>query len=101
MSQPFSDPSFDEDLHLLVTIAVLTGQRGLTLPVADIYEAWAQAYPQDALGPVGKGLALVGEGNFQDGFEMIAHAAENAKTRAEQAKDVLQSLETSVADATA
>lgn len=99
MSQPFSDPRFDEDLHLLVTVAVLTGQRGLVLPVGAIYDAWAEAYPNDALGPVGKGLALVGEGNFADGFAMIEGAARNAKTRAQQARDVLASLEASVADA--
>ena len=101
MSEPFSDPSFDDDLHLLVTIAVLTGQRGILGQVSTIYDAWALAYPDDALGPVGKGLSLVGEGKFKDGFSMIEAAAKNARTRVKQAEDVLKSLESSVADATA
>lgn len=99
MTNPFREQSFDDDLHTLVTIAVLTGQRGLMLNTAPIYEAWSLAYPNDALGPVGKGLALVGQGNFDDGVRMIAEAAKNARTRSEQAKDVLRSLETSVAEA--
>ena len=99
MPQPFSDPAFDGDLHLLVTIAVLTGQRGLVLPVGAIYDAWSTAYPRDALGAVGKGLALVGSGRFEEGFVLIEQAARTSETRAEQAESVLRSLEASMADA--
>lgn len=99
MSKPFSDTQFDKDLHLLVTIAVLSGQRGLVLPVGEIYGAWSQAYPNDALGAVGTGLAMIGQGKFDEGFSLISNAAKTATTRAAQAKDVLQSLEASMADA--
>ena len=101
MTQPFSDPAFDDDLHLLVVIAVLIGQHGLKEPVTPIYEAWGAAYPEDALGNVGRGLALVSEGNFAEGVELVRNAAEKSKTRADQAADVLQSLEQSIAEAAA
>lgn len=101
MTQPFSDPTFDDDLHLLMVIAVLTGQHGLNERITPIYEAWAEAYPDDALGSVGRGLALVGEGKFEEGVELVRQASVNSKTRSDQAADVLQSLEQSFTEAAA
>ena len=97
MSAPFSDSTFDEDLHLLMALAVLCGQHRTIAPVQPIYETWGLAYPEDSLGPVGRGLCLVGEGQFEQGYNMIRDAAQNARTRADQAVDVLKSLEDSFA----
>ncbi len=99
MPDPATMKILDDDLHLLVTVAVLTGQRGVPADIAPIYDAWSKAYPEDALGPVGKGLALVGEGDLDGGIRLVAEAVRHAKTRVQQAKDVLQSLEESVAAA--
>lgn len=96
MTEAATMKTFDDDLHLLVTLAVLTGQRGVNTDVGPIYEAWSAAYPEDALGPVGKGLALVGAGDLEGGMRMVAEAARTARTRVRQAQDVLRSLEASV-----
>jgi hypothetical protein len=93
MTAPFQDTSFDEDLRCLMAVAILCGHKGVPAQIRPIYEAWAAAYPTDALGPIGIGLALVAEGQGREGYRMIAEAARAAQTRAEQAREVLARLE--------
>ena len=93
-SQPATsaDEAQVDDLHLLMAIAILCGQRGVEAPLMPIFDAWAQHYPDDALAAVGRGLFLVGNGNPEAGFAMIRDATERAKTRVDQARDVLDAL---------
>lgn len=92
MSEPFSDPSFVDDLHELMAVAILGAQRGLDADTAVIFEAWGAAYPKDALGLVGQGLDLIKKGQAKEGYELVQEAVRTAETRADQAKDVLDSL---------
>ena len=92
MTAPFSTPENDDDLHLLMAVAVLCGQKGADVEVLPIFEAWALAYPNDALGPIGKGLHLIRAGDAVGGCKMIETAADQASTRAGQARDVIESL---------
>lgn len=85
-------PEQDDDLHLLMAIAVLVGQRGTDAKTDMIYDAWSRYYPQDALGAVGRGLQMIGQGDTEGGIALIEKAAEHSATRAQQARDVLQSL---------
>lgn len=89
---PAGSPEQIDDLHLLMAVAVLTGQRGVDAPVVPVFEAWSLHYPDDALGRLGIGLFMVGNGNAEGGISMIADAARTARTRADQARDVLDSL---------
>jgi hypothetical protein len=101
MTTAFTDPSLDDDLHLLMAVAVLSGQRGTGAESGAIYEAWARAYPDDALGHVGRGLTLIGGGRFDEGYRIIERAAETARTRTDQARDVLATLRERQAELTA
>ena len=93
MTTPFTDARNDDDLHLLMAVAVLCGQRGVgPEEVAPVYEAWAHAYPDDALGGIGRGLAMIGRGEAREGYRHIEDTARTATTRAEQARDVLATL---------
>ncbi len=98
---PFSDPAMDADLHLLMAVAVLSGQYGTGADAVAIYDSWALAYPDDALGHVGRGLALIGGGRFDEGYRIIEKAAETARTRTDQARDVLVTLKARQAELTA
>lgn len=92
MSEPFSDPTFVDDLHELMTAAILAAQRGVDADTSAIFEAWGASYPQDALGPIGRGLTLIRMGKSKEGFSLIEEAAQTAQTRQDQARDVLESL---------
>lgn len=92
MTTPYTDARNDDDLHLLMAAAVLCGQRGVSHDVAPIYEAWARAYPQDALGGIGRGLAMIGRGEAREGYRLIEETSRTATTRREQAQDVLATL---------
>lgn len=92
MPEPFASAENTDDLHDLMAIAVLCGHRGVETNVGPIYEAWARAYPNDALGGIGRGLALIGKGQAREGYRLIEETARTATTRQEQARDVLQSL---------
>lgn len=81
-----------DDLHLMMAAAILCGQRGVETDLMPIFDSWAQHYPQDALAAIGRGLFMIGNGNPESGYAMIADAAERATTRAEQAREVLASL---------
>lgn len=81
-----------DDLHLLMATAILCGQRGVEAHLLPIFDSWALAYPRDALAGIGRGLYLLGQGDPESAFATIRHAAENALTRADQARDVLESL---------
>ncbi|SMO45675.1 hypothetical protein [Paracoccus laeviglucosivorans] len=81
-----------DDLHLMMAAAILCGQRGVDADLMPIFDSWAQHYPQDALANIGRGLFMIGHGNPEAGYQMIAEAADKATTRAEQAREVLASL---------
>ena len=91
-SSPFKDSQNDDDLHSLMAVAVLCGHKGVEHDVAPIYEAWAKAYPGDALGGVARGLALIGQGQPREGYLVVEEAARTASTRRQQAQDVLATL---------
>ncbi len=97
MSKPFSDPSFDEDLHELMAVAILAAQRGVETDTTSIYDTWSLSYPTDALGKVGQGLCLIGAGHSKEGYELIEEAAKTAQTRQDQAQEVLKSLKEDLA----
>lgn len=90
--KPFADAQNTDDLHDLMAVAVLCGHRGVESDVAAIYEAWAKSYPDDALGGIGRGLAMIGNGQVRDGYRLIEETARTASTRNDQARDVLASL---------
>lgn len=80
-----------DDLHLMMAVAVAAGQRGVPVDLAPVYEAWEQAYPQDALGPLGRGLSMIVKGDTDEGYRLV-EAAAAASTRADQAREVLETL---------
>lgn len=86
------NPSQDDDLHLLMAVAILSGQRGVEGHVLPIFDAWGHAYPKDALAGIGRGLCLLNQGDAEGAFAAIRAAAQNSTTRADQARDVLESL---------
>lgn len=90
--KPFENGANADDLHQLMAIAVLCGHRGVPANVGPVYEAWARVYPDDALGPIGRGLTLVGGGRPREGYAMIEEAARRSTTRADQANDILRRL---------
>ncbi len=92
MSEPYSDPTFTDDLHELMAVAILAEQRGVDLDTNAIFEAWGHSYPKDALGPIGRGLVLIRSGRTKEGYALVKDAADSAETRKDQAKDVLASL---------
>jgi hypothetical protein len=94
---PFQNQANDDDLHELMAIAVLCGQRNVKAEVLPIYDAWALAYPRDALGAIGQGLAMIARGEMREGYRLINDAAEGAETRSDQARDVRQSIKENVA----
>lgn len=92
MTKPYSDPQCDDDLHLLMAIAICCEQQGLPDDTSAIFGAWQDAYPDDALGPVGQGILKIKAGQNAEGLALVEAAAKNAKTRNDQAVDVLESL---------
>lgn len=87
-----ADDSQADDLHLLMATAILCGQRGIEARMLPIFDAWSRAYPRDALAGIGRGLYLLNQGDPEGAFAAIRHAADTATTRADQARDVLDSL---------
>ena len=87
-----------EDLHLLMAVAVMCGQRGLQTELLPVYEAWEKFYPEDALGPLGRGLFLIGKGETREGYNLVELAAIGSKTRADQAREVLATLQRDLHD---
>lgn len=81
-----------DDLHLLMATAILCGQRGVEAHMMPIFDTWSRAYPHDALAGIGRGLYLLGQGDPESAFAAIRQAAETSTTRADQARDVLDSL---------
>ena len=92
MTQPFKDPQNDEDLHELMAIAVLSGQRGVVQDMLPVYEAWSAAYPDDALGGIGRGLAMLRDGQPEEGLALLDRTTRSARTRVEQAREVLAAV---------
>jgi len=76
MSEPFSDPTFVDDLHELMAVAILGAQRGLDADTGAIFEAWGASYPTDALGLVGQGLVLIKKGQTKEGYALVQEALE-------------------------
>ena len=81
-----------EDLRLLMTLAVIAGRREVEGDFDPIYKAWQDAFPEDALGPLGRGLALYRVGQTVEGLDLIEQAA-LADTRGAQARDILEDLD--------
>lgn len=81
-----------DDLHTLMAIAVLCGHRALPVDVSAVYAAWERAYPNDALGPIGRGLYKIGAGEPREGYAIIEAAARDCDTRTDQAREVLENL---------
>lgn len=98
MSEPFSNPENTDDLHQLMAIAVLCGHRGVAIEASPIYDVWSECYPQDALGGIGRGLLMIGSGKPREGYAMIEEAARTARSRGDQARDVLASLRRDMAE---
>lgn len=101
MAEPFADPENTQDLHTLMELAVVCGQRGVREDLGAIYECWSLCYPDDALGAIGRGLLMMSRGKTQEGLDLIEEAARSAKTRAGDARGVLTSLKESLAEAEA
>lgn len=86
-----ASPDQVDDLHLLMAVAVLCGQRAVDVPLLPIFDVWQREYPQDALGNLGRGLYLIAKGDTETGLSEI-ETATTAQTRAEQAREVLTAL---------
>lgn len=97
MASPFSDPQNDDDLHELMAVAVLCGHKGVRHDMRAVYEAWAHAYPDDALGGVGRGLMMIAAGQSREGYRLIEDTSRTALTRADQAREVLATLKRDIA----
>ncbi len=93
MTEPFSNPENTNDLHELMAVAVLCGHRNVQTSMEPIYQVWSHCYPKDALGGIGCGLSMIGNGKPRDGYHLIEETARTATTRVEQAQDVLESLQ--------
>ncbi len=93
MTTPYSETSFDDDLHLLMAIAICGEQQGIDEDTSAIFSAWQDAYPEDALGPVGQGILKVKAGRRAEGIALVEAAVKTSKSRTDQAVDVLESLE--------
>jgi hypothetical protein len=93
MNEPFSNPQNTDDLHDLMAIAVLCGHRSVQTSMEPIYQVWSRCYPKDALGGIGCGLSMIGKGQPRDGYNLIEETARTAATRADQAREVLESLQ--------
>ncbi|MEM9341887.1 MAG: hypothetical protein AAGA87_02465 [Pseudomonadota bacterium] len=93
MSDPFDNAENTEDLHLLMAVAVLCGHKGVTSDMQAVYEIWSKCYPTDALGGIGRGLTMIGNGRPREGYRLIEETARTAETRGDQAKEVLSSLQ--------
>ena len=91
---PNAGPNADQidDLHLMMAAAILCGQRDVEADVMPIFDCWGHFYPEDALANIGRGLFMIGHGNAAAGYELIAEAANSARTRVGQAREVLASL---------
>jgi hypothetical protein len=76
----------------MMTLAVIAGQRDVEGDFEPIYQAWEDAYPTDALGPLGRGLQLYRKGQTTEGLDLIEQAAV-ADTRGGQALDILEDLD--------
>lgn len=85
-------PSFEDDLHELMALAVVAGRYGSEVDVLNIYLAWEAYYPNDALGAVGRGLKHFVDGDIAQALAVIDEVASGTKTRADQARDVLAAL---------
>lgn len=96
MAEPFKDPNHTDDLHTLMAIAVLCGHRSVPADVTPMYEVWSQVYPQDALGGIGRGLSMIGNGQPRDGYQLIEETARTATSRSDQAREVLTRLQGSM-----
>ncbi|MEM8693413.1 MAG: hypothetical protein AAGG57_16200 [Pseudomonadota bacterium] len=92
MSEPFTNTANNDDLHLLMAVAVLCGHRSVSEDVSPIYDVWSECYPSDALGGIGRGLSMIGNGKPRDGYNLIEETARTATSRGEQAREVLASL---------
>lgn len=93
MTDPFNTAENTDDLHLLMAVAVLSGHKGVSADMQPIYEIWSKCYPHDALGGIGRGLSMIGNGRPRDGYRLIEETARTAETRGEQAQEVLTSLQ--------
>lgn len=93
MIHPMASDEQTDDLHLMMAAAILCGQRGVDAALMPIFDTWAEHYPDDALANIGRGLFMIGNGNPEAGYAMISDAADRATTRAEQAREVLASLQ--------
>lgn len=91
MSSNLTEEQVD-DIHLLMSIAILCGQRGVGVDTLPVFDAWEKAFPKDAMADIGRGLYMISNGNADDGYARIRKAAENSETRADQAHAVLASL---------
>lgn len=91
MANIFSDDQID-DIHQLMSIAILCGQRGADADVRPIFDVWENAYPKDAMAGIGRGLYLISHGQADEGYANIKAAAQSSETRADQAHAVLASL---------
>ena len=92
MADDFSCDTTEDALHLLMAIAICCEQEGLNADTGAIFSAWNDAYPDDALGRVGQGILKVRAGESDAGLALIDEARKTARTRADQAQDVLISL---------
>lgn len=82
----------NDDLRLLATIALSMGRKGLMVGQEVIFRAWRDAYPDDALGPLGIALCWFNEGRHAEAIALIERDAVTAATRADQARDALDEL---------
>lgn len=93
MSKPFQHQENTDDLHTLMAIAVLCGHRSVETDVAPMYATRPLACPTDALGGIGRGLHMIGNGKPRDGYRLIEETARAAISRTDQAQDVLAALQ--------
>ena len=87
-----------EDLRLLTTIALSAGRKGLTVGQETVFRAWRDAFPDDALGPLGIALCWFNEGRHAEAIALIERDAVTASTRADQAREALEELRSALGE---
>ena len=73
----------------LLQVAYAALASGNTIAAEPIFSAYAQEFPDDAAGSIGKASILLAHGYFNESVEELSQNAINARVNAEEARKVM------------